>query len=142
MFNRRKQWIINKKFQYNFLLTAIIPLLILLCFFWLGIEIIFHEMVSFAMDLGLPKNHSFYVFLKDQKLKSLVILILITIPSVFVYFIWAVVYSNKIAGPLYRLNKYFTEIKDLKEDEIPKLSFRKGDYFSEIVDSVNNFLKK
>lgn len=142
MLNKRKKWIINKPFQYHFILITLIPLLLLLCFFWLGLELIFYEMVSYAKELDLPKNHSFYIFLKEQKTRSLVILFLTVLPSIIIYFCWGVFYSNKIAGPLYRLDKYFQQLKENNTSEIPKLSFRNKDYFTELTDSINNYLQK
>lgn len=142
MANRRKQWIINKSFQHNFILATTIPLCLLLCLFWAGIEVTFYHMIEYAKEIGLPKNHSFFIFLKEQKKNSLYLLFYLSIPSMIIYFCWAVVYSNKIAGPLYRLNRYFIDLQNNPIDKIPLLSFRKNDYFQEVTESINRFLQK
>lgn len=142
MVNHRKKWIINKSFQHKFILVTTIPLCLLLCLFWAGIEISFHQMINSAKEIGLPQNHSFFIFLKEQKKSSLYLLFYLSIPTIIIYFCWAVIYSNKIAGPLYRLNLYFIDLKNTSTDIKPSLSFRKNDYFQELAKSINNFLQK
>lgn len=47
--------------------------------------------------------------------------------------------SNKIVGPIYRLQQHFLEAAS--NPEIPKLQIRKEDYFQEIVEPYNQLLE-
>jgi hypothetical protein len=47
--------------------------------------------------------------------------------------LWILVLSNEIAGPITRLREYFTDLKNLKDEEsVPELRFRKGDFFQDL----------
>jgi len=48
--------------------------------------------------------------------------------------------TNKIAGPIFRLRRHIQEIAD--GEKIQPLKFRKGDYFSEIIEPYNKILKR
>jgi len=46
------------------------------------------------------------------------------------------VVSNRLAGPIVRLRRYFGDIA-IKTDNVPPLSFRKGDFFGDLPEVVN-----
>lgn len=50
-------------------------------------------------------------------------------------FIICIFFSHKIAGPIYKLRKYLTDLR-LKQTR-DQLFFRKGDYFHELSDEIN-----
>lgn len=66
------------------------------------------------------------------------------IVSAFVFFFFSLfaslIFSHKIAGPLYRLTLFLRQ-SPVENDinNYPKLSFRKEDFFQEIPDKVNSF---
>jgi hypothetical protein len=49
------------------------------------------------------------------------------------------VLSHKVAGPLYRLTQH---LKRSSPENIKPVQFRKGDYFPEIQDAFNEFIKR
>ena len=48
--------------------------------------------------------------------------------------------SNKVAGPIYRLNKHMNQISDGEIDR--PVNFRKGDFFPELAVAFNRVLAK
>jgi len=69
----------------------------------------------------------------------------ILVPMVFlITFIIAIIagffVSNRIAGPIYRLKRHMIDLIDGKK--CSELTFRKKDYFTEIIPVYNELLKK
>jgi hypothetical protein len=54
--------------------------------------------------------------------------------------LWGLFYSHKIAGPLYRLNKYFDDAAASGKPLEKKVYFRKDDFFQEVPDSINKYI--
>jgi nitrogen fixation/metabolism regulation signal transduction histidine kinase len=53
-------------------------------------------------------------------------------------FLISIFMSHKIAGPLYKLNRFFREARDGNIQQ--KLSFRRKDYFQELVPTYNEMM--
>ena len=62
------------------------------------------------------------------------------IPLLLLLFAWGVIVSNRIAGPLQRLQRELDEMS--KESAIKPLGVRKYDYIKPLVDSINKLLAK
>ena len=75
---------------------------------------------------------------KLSKLKSdlLAALTLWEIAFLVIIFIICIFISHKIAGPMYKLKKHLTAIKE--GEDCGKIFFRDGDYFADIADDVND----
>ncbi len=58
----------------------------------------------------------------------------------FFVMILAVIYSHRIAGPIYRVKRYL-DIMALGKDVPPPISFRKHDEFKEIAESLNKVIE-
>jgi nitrogen fixation/metabolism regulation signal transduction histidine kinase len=54
-------------------------------------------------------------------------------------FLISVFMAHKIAGPLYKLHRFFREARDGNIEQ--KLSFRKRDYFQELVPTYNEMME-
>ena len=59
----------------------------------------------------------------------------------FLVMILAIIYSHRIAGPIYRVKRYLDMMAE-SNDLPPPISFREYDEFKEIADSVNKVIKK
>jgi hypothetical protein len=70
-----------------------------------------------------------------QRSQIIIYLILMHLGFSCVTFCACIFFSHKIAGPMYKLQKYLRGIRE--EGMKDRLFFRKGDYFSEIADDVN-----
>lgn len=56
-----------------------------------------------------------------------------------VIFIVCIIFTHKIAGPLYKLKKYLTNLRNGYSEG--KLFFRNGDYFQDVADEVNTTIE-
>lgn len=140
--NKRKQWIINKDFQYKFILMTVLPGAIVLLIFWLGIEFIFYRMILMGEELGVPKGHVFFSLLKSQKNLFNLVMLSVSLGTICIFGIWSIFFSNKIAGPLYRLTQFLRELNRDTKGSFPKVKFRDGDFFLEVSEEMNAFLER
>lgn len=140
--NNRKKWIINKNFQYRFILMCIIPMLLTVICFWLGVEIIFFRMIAMAKNMGIPEGHVYYKLLVLQKSEFNFVIIVSSLVVSFIFSLWAIVFSHRIAGPIYRLTQHFKGLKKNENNHFPHVRFRKGDFFIEVENEINNFFDR
>jgi len=89
-----------------------------------------------VISQAISKSHPSLPNIIEKKM-NFVIMILIIWETVFILlaFIICIFISHRIAGPMYKLQQYLSDIKEGKEQG--DLHFRKGDYFREIASSVN-----
>lgn len=135
MKNQRKIYLINPNFQLRvtsyFILLAIINILV--CY--ACVYYFFDIFQSKGVEIGLPKNHVFFMFIEDQMMQmNSVFLVMATLTAV-ILLIAGVLISHRIAGPMYRLNQDLRLMADNKE--LRSLKFRKKDFFQEIPESFN-----
>ena len=67
-------------------------------------------------------------------------LTMVTIALIIFLVVLTSIFSNKIAGPIYRLTKEISEIAD--SGELRLLTIRKRDFFSEIPTAFNRLISK
>lgn len=137
--NVRKKILINATFQYAILLKiAILGISIATIFYFANIYF-FKQMYNEAVAAGLPPDNIFFKYLSNQKSfmnKVFLASALMTTVTIF----WAGLYlSHRIAGPLYRLTKHLNQFN---VSNVEPIRFRKGDYFPEIQEAFNNFIKR
>ena len=81
------------------------------------------------------KNPEIASHYSEKRDALILFLILLHLGFTCLTFFICVFFSHKIAGPLYKLQKH---LRLLREGEHPgKLFFRKGDYFPELADDIN-----
>lgn len=137
--NRRKKYIINPKFQYRFILATLIPNFASLIIFYLMIDLYFMKLSQDGKELGLAENHPYFLLLRDQSMLMNKVFIIVAILTTLFFLVWGIIFSHKIAGPLYRLRAHFDDSAGTKE--IKRLSFRPGDFFQEIPEAYNRWLE-
>jgi hypothetical protein len=137
--SRRKKYIINPRFQLNligrfFLLTAVNVII-----FYGAIYYFFWDFKKKGLALGLPKDHALFTFLDQQQYQMDIVFIFAGLCSVLLFYIAGVLISHKIAGPLYKMTNHFNTMADSGEKK--EVQFRKGDFFLELKDAYNRFIK-
>lgn len=58
--------------------------------------------------------------------------------SFIMFAIMGLIVSHKSAGPIYSLTQHLRKLRDNKKVE--PINFRKGDYFQELADEINEFI--
>ena len=135
MKNQRKVYLINPNFQLRvtsyFILLAVINILVCYsCVYYF-----FDIFQSKGVEIGLPKNHVFFMFIEDQMMQMNSVFLVMAILTGVILLFAGILISHRIAGPMYRLNQ---DLKSMAESkELRTLKFRKKDFFQEIPESFN-----
>jgi methyl-accepting chemotaxis protein len=135
----RKSFIINKKFQYSLIGYFLFLSLVMSAINFLGIWYFFSSIKEQAFIANLPGDHVFIDFLSHQKTILLSIFFIVSALTFLVVFFLGVMISHKIAGPLYRLKKH---LESTSTKTVSPVEFRKGDYFNDLKDAFNEFIKR
>ena len=139
MINMRKVLLINKPFQYSVLGWFFFMSLALISIFYGAVWFFFHRLNAEALSVGLPPGHIFFQFMDEQKIIMNKIFLISSLVSFFSILFGGLLLSNKVAGPIYRLTQHL--LNNSIQDTRP-LKFRKGDYFTELQDAFNEYIKK
>ncbi len=135
----RRQFLINPKFQWRMIIYSTTALLICNAIMIAGVSFIYN--LSANEILSKPSVDVKVVGDVISHYKTMIFMFLggVNVLCLGAIAFLSLLYSNKIAGPIYRLNLYFENAAQCigKNKE---LSFREGDYFSEIPESVNAYL--
>jgi hypothetical protein len=137
--NRKlKNLLIYPRFQ----LTLVIVNLIIMS---LSFSLVFFQVIDsfdFLNQIGeklhLSSESAFFKLLTHQKGLLLSRLYIAAGISYIFSFVMTIYFSHKATGPIYRLKTYFIEMKN--EDVKYPLTFRKGDYYSDLPKIINDGL--
>lgn len=94
------------------------------------------QMQQIGRSAHLPENHPYFKFIELQSNALFSNLAVAMIAGFAVSTLLTLVISNRLAGPILRLEKYFRQIAKGTRP-VPKLTFRRGDYFEELPPAVN-----
>lgn len=139
---KRKILLINPRFQIKFTLYLFLPMFVSISIFWMSIELLFYRMITFGKNSNLPEGHAYYSVLSMQKREFEMILFFLSLVLFVIFSYWGILFSHRIAGPLYKLNKYFKEKNTIDEVRKSPIFFRKKDFFLEVPDSINAFFDR
>lgn len=158
--NRRKRFIIDKQLQHSFIFTNLIILSVTVLLIFLAI-IVWNkyrfnqgfllqppsneEVVAWAEehDVEVDSAEFWQQFLMQAKVYTFFDLIWKPIVIIFVIntvilILGNIVYSHRIAGPIYRLKKLLHQ--KLEGKSIEPIAFRKNDAFHDLADLMNRVL--
>ncbi len=138
--NRRSVLLINPKFQFRFIATLFIPYIISIFIISIFLYSISAPLLEEIVKLNLPPGHPIMEILEQTQkhLIYMVLTIVICLSCIFAFV--GLSMSHKVAGPLYKLNMQINNM--IKNGHLEKVRFRKNDYFMEVADSFNAFLKR
>jgi sensor histidine kinase YesM len=129
---KRRIYIINPSFQIKF--SLLVSFIIFLSSVIYPLTI--HNLISTIVDNISASSPELSAQLTDRKSTLLVILVLWQFGFTLLAFITCIFMTHKVAGPLYKLQKYLSAIRDGQYSG--KLFFRKGDYFQEVAADIND----
>jgi hypothetical protein len=136
-----KVYFINPAFQTKFIISVLLCVFLSLTIIFLSQQYFFHIFISKGVELGLPPEHVFFALLREQQVEMLQIFIGSSLLLSLGIGLWALFYSHRIAGPLYRLQRFFHEAsKRTPSEPVRPLAFRENDFFQELPESINQFL--
>lgn len=139
MQNKRNKYIIEKEFQYSFIKSTLLIVAASLIMFVFSQVIFFKKMMSYGETAGLEKGHVYFQFISDQQTQmALIGIVCFSLLSIFTLF-WALKFSNRIAGPLFRLKK---DLEKKAMGEEVQFMFRDGDFFPELPTLIGKLFDK
>ena len=87
---------------------------------------------------GLPADHVYFQFIAEQQRTMTWVFLSTALAVSGLLVLFGLVYSHRIAGPLYHLRNY---LKARSQGRIQEpLAFRTNDYFQEVAESVNEYI--
>lgn len=133
---RRRIFLINKPFQYRFTLFVCSWLIALSLAYPLLIKSLFDYFLQY-----LEADPMGPVAAQIERIKSEVIafLVLLQVTLIGMSALISIFMSHRIAGPLYKLRRYFVEAAAGNLEQV--ITFRKGDYFKELATEYNNMME-
>jgi signal transduction histidine kinase len=130
-FHKRSIYLINPRFQIRFcLFVALIVFVSSIIYPFTIYEVIdsFIEYLSASSPNAIPQ-------IKENRQKLIVILSLWQLGFTALIFVICIFISHKIAGPIYKIKKHLASMREGLSHG--KLYLRKGDYFHELADEMN-----
>lgn len=143
MKNRRKfgGYFIYPPLQFALILVNVIIISLSTGIIYFKIIDSFKDLQRIGTEAGLADSHPYFSFLDSTiNLVSINIAWTFTL-SIFLTIAASIYLSHKIVGPVYRLKHFFINIVETKEKN-HVLSFRAGDYYSDLPAIINSALDK
>ena len=133
---RRKNFLIKKRFQFSFLgsfiaLLAVESILTVSLFLYLSRD----TLTTGYIDSVLRVEQTRTFFLIPFALLTLIIVLGLAMTGMIVF----VVLSHRLAGPFYRFEKTLQQVEG--GDLTPRVQLRKNDQFTELEDALNRFVE-
>lgn len=129
---KRRTYLINPEFQIKFSLYVCGLVFISSIIYPLTI----YDLITNFIGFVASKNPEVANQLASKRSNLITILSLWQVGFTALVFIVCIFFSHKIAGPMYKLQKFLQAKRDGVDNG--KLFFRKGDYFQEIADDFND----
>lgn len=128
---RRRIYLVNPSFQLKF--SLLITLLVIISSLFYPFTI--YELIERYISLVTSTNPEKIIDVKQYKNALIIALALWQVGFSVLVFIICIIFTHKIAGPIYKLQKYLATIREGVTEG--KLFFRKGDYFRDLEEDVN-----
>lgn len=135
-----KKFLINTDFQIQFIASLLLISIVSMSIIYLANDYFFHSYMQKGEALNLPPDHPFFLMIHEQKRFMTKVFIAVATSISGVAIIWGLFYSHKIAGPLHRLQRYFTEAATDNTQLRNKIYFRDDDFFQEVPESINRYI--
>jgi hypothetical protein len=140
LFLGEKKFLINTEFQIQFIASLLLISVVSMSIIYLANDYFFHTYMEKGQLLNLPPDHPYFLMIHEQKRFMTKVFIAVALSISGVAVIWGLFYSHKIAGPLYRLQRYFVNAAALDPQLKTKIYFRDDDFFQEVPDSINRYI--
>ena len=114
------------------LISILVPVLFVGSFLYFFIFKVFSEQQNVSGYMPIALNSAI--------MKTNLAVVICIIPLLLLLFVWGVIVSNRITGPLQRLQRELDEMD--KSSVITRLHTRENDYMKPLVESLNKLLSK
>ncbi|MBN1794550.1 MAG: HAMP domain-containing protein [Candidatus Omnitrophica bacterium] len=127
---KRRQFIVNKKLQFQYVSFAIVPLIV-------GAAFVYYLIYLMTMNqMAIPEIILYYLVPAMRRTNE--VLMVIAPLALIGLFVATVLASHRLAGPLHRLDRELHRVAS--GDYSVRITFRKGDELSSLAHSLNSVL--
>ncbi len=136
----RWKLLIYPKFQLSIIALNTFVILGICVAIYAGIKLGYQELHSQGEVSNLPTNHPYFNFIAYQSNLIMTYLGLCLFIGIVFSNLFILVISHRVAGPIVRLKKHLMEVSS--SGKISPIHFRKGDFFSDLPEVVNEAMIK
>ncbi|MGB0691849.1 MAG: hypothetical protein ACPGPD_04000 [Pseudomonadales bacterium] len=136
---KRRQYLINPGFQLKFMLYLALAVLAVLTVLYTSNYLYYDQLIAQGKDIGLNAQHPYFNFINEQRLLLNRVYFFTAAVAFVLLMVFGLFLSHRIAGPIYRLEKYMNQIR-AGEEGLDPVRLRKGDFFPELADIVNGLV--
>jgi len=104
--SKRKKLLVNRHFQLSFIGVMAGSAFLVMITTYLANSYFFWKFGKLGMDLHLAADHAFFQFLKNQQILMSGIFLVNSLVVFTLLITLGLVFSHRIAGPLYKLQKH------------------------------------
>jgi hypothetical protein len=137
----RTRILVYPRFQLKLIAFNSFIMLLVFGFVWAQANRSFDSLRQMGTEAGLQPGHPYFEFLAFQSNHMFSYLTGAFLTGLVVSSVGFLLMSHRLAGPIVRLRGYFASIAGGVMPERP-LSFRRGDFFSDLPEVVNSALGK
>jgi hypothetical protein len=139
----RTRFLIFPQFQLKLLGANLLVMTLAAGVIWLQMSRAFSELAQMSATAGASGAEAefFRRFLEFQSHNIMTSLGLALVAALLGSTLLTLVISHRFSGPLVRLRHYFRDVRDSR-GPMPKLSFRKNDFLSDLPPLVNDALER
>jgi sensor histidine kinase YesM len=138
---RRTFVLIYPQFQLRLIFFVVGILVISNAVLLIQLLLAHHFFVGLSQDLNLPSSHSYFAFLEAQRSRMSWQLGIASLVSVAISILVLLHLSHKIAEPIVKLRSFLKRATESESAGEEPLSFRKGDFFTDLPPVVNDFIR-
>lgn len=135
----RRRYLINRPFQFAFIARMVGIAVGIIAVFYGANAFFFWNLRKEAAAQNVPLDHIFFRYLDYHEQRLTALMAVLAVVVVLGLTLFGLLYSHRIAGPLYRLTMHLTGIAEGRRGPTP-VRFRQGDYFQEIATAYNKHL--
>lgn len=138
--NKRRKFLVNPEFQLRFIAFVSVLCSISGIVFFVSNVIFFKRMRELGVTYHIPSNNAYYTFIDQQQRQINVLFLLSLLVMLFLSYTLGLLFSHRVAGALYRIKTFLNESN--KKGPFTELKLRKNDFFVDVADALNAFMKK
>lgn len=136
----KRQYLINKNFQLTLLGYFLFLSVICLTITYLGGQYFISTYFADLKASGVQESSALFELFYKHRIELLKAFVTASVLQFVIIIIFGIIITNKVAGPFYRFHRYLEE--QTEKTPVTPLNFREDDFFQEIPESFNHFLKK
>ncbi len=133
----RTKYLLEPQFQKSLLRYTCIIMIVTTLIYYFAIQFVFSTFIDKGASLGLPNDHIFFTFVRDQESSMNWTFLVTAVFSAFVIFGYGLYFSHRVAGPIYKLRLHLKSLRTGKTVE--PIQFRNADFFKDLAEEINEY---